>query len=104
MIGPAFWRTCQKPKYGVSFGWAFTISTSYTAKNSKGGQLSTGCALALGLKFGVVRALRLLEGTAFNSAGSRTGRGLCISPGGGSAEDRSPVRRVSPLSASLAPS
>src|SRR5438876_6763454 len=58
MFGPAFWRTCQEPKYGVSFGWAFTITTSYTANDSNGGRLSTGCALALGLQFRVVRARR----------------------------------------------
>src|SRR5947207_11954964 len=81
MIGPAFWRTCQEPKYGVSFGWAFTITTSYTANNSNGGRLSTRCALALGLQFRAVRARRLSEGTAFTSSGAGRGRGLCIAPG-----------------------
>ena len=41
MIGLVFWHTCQEPKYGVSFGWAFTITTSYTANDSNGGRLST---------------------------------------------------------------
>src|SRR5947207_5007631 len=81
MISPAFWRTWQEPKYGVSFGWAFTITTSYTANDSNGGRLSTGCALAPGLLFRAVRARRLSEGPAFNSAGSGRGRGLCIAPG-----------------------
>src|SRR5438067_12433892 len=79
MIGLAFWRTCQEPKF--SFGWAFTITTAYTANNSKGGRLSKGCALAQGLQFRVVHARRLSEATAFTSAGSRRGRDLCIAPG-----------------------
>ena len=85
MIGLAFWRTCQEPKYGVSFGWAFTITTSYTANDSNGGRLSKRCALAQGLQFRVVHARRLSEATAFTSAGSRRGRDLSIAPGGGSA-------------------
>ena len=87
MIGLAFWHTCQEPKYGVSFGWAFTITTSYTANNSNGVRLSKRCALAQGLQFRVVQFMPADYRRPPRSLAQAQGEGaIYVSrPGGGSA-------------------